>query len=89
MYMFLYKTLSYITTCKCIYVSVFLSTINDYVTFKPPSLCILLKCLTVVKFAYNIQDGRSALYQASKNNHLEVVQLLLQKHADVNTCDEV
>jgi len=36
-----------------------------------------------------MQDGRTALYQASQNGHLATVQLLLQRGADVNICDEV
>ena len=36
-----------------------------------------------------VQFGRTALYSASRNGHLEVVQLLLQWNADVNICDEV
>ena len=36
-----------------------------------------------------IQDGRTALDLASEKSHVAVVQLLLQKHADVNACDVV
>ena len=36
-----------------------------------------------------LQDGRTALYQASKNGRLVVLQLLLQRHADVSICAEV
>ena len=38
---------------------------------------------------YYIQDGRTPLFQASKNGRVEVVQLLLQKHADVGISNEV
>ena len=41
-----------------------------------------------IHFVY-MQDGRTALYQASKNGHLATVLLLLQRGADVNICDEV
>lgn len=47
------------------------------VILSPPSFLIFL------------QDGCTALYLASENGHVEVVKLLLQKHADVNVCKEV
>ena len=37
----------------------------------------------------HIQDGRTALYCASQFGHVAVVQLLLQRHADVSICHEV
>ena len=54
-------------------------------------LCIKLYLLS----AYNscvfifMQDSRTALYQASKNGRVAVIQLLLQKHANVNISSEV
>ena len=35
-------------------------------------------------FMLSPQYGRTALYDAFTNGHLEVVKLLLQSHADVN-----
>ena len=36
-----------------------------------------------------IQDGCTALYLASQEGHVAVIQLLLQRHADVSICAEV
>ena len=36
-----------------------------------------------------IQDGRTALWIASRNSHVTVVRLLLEKGADGNICDKV
>ena len=36
-----------------------------------------------------IQNGDTALLMASKQGHVKVVQILLEKHADSNLCDKV
>ena len=35
------------------------------------------------------QDGATALYMASQEGHVAVVELLLQEYADVSICEEV
>ena len=35
------------------------------------------------------QSGSTALYMASQNGHVSVVELLLQKYADVSICTKV
>ena len=36
-----------------------------------------------------LQDGNTALYLASQESHLEVVQLVFEKGADINICMKV
>ena len=36
-----------------------------------------------------VQDGCTGLFYASLYGHVEIVQLLLQRHADVSICEKV
>ena len=36
-----------------------------------------------------MQSGRTALLIATRQGHVTAVQILLEKHADSNLCDEV
>ena len=67
--------------------------LHFFLTYSPTVFLISLHVVVEdrdisASFVY-LQDGRTALYQASKNGHLAAVQLLLQRHADVSLCDEV
>ena len=51
--------------------------------------CTTNSCVNVLFIHTLIQNGCTALYLASLNGHVAVVQLLLQRHADVSISDEV
>ena len=57
-----------------------------FLQLKPRQFAGLLSSLTLTLFS---QDGFTGLYQAAQNGHLEVVELLLDKGADVNRTDKV
>ena len=40
-------------------------------------------------YLYIIQNGQTALFYASMDGHVAVVELLLQKHADISICEMV
>ena len=43
----------------------------------------------IVTYVIHVQDGQTALYISCDKGHVAVVQLLLQKHADVSICEKV
>ena len=64
------------------------------VTSLPPSispLCfpLCLLCTLLYSLHVYIQDGRTALYIASWNGHVAVVQLLIERGAEVDVCMKV
>ena len=48
-------------------------------------LVLIIRILSIIV----IQEGRTALMQASKYGHLPVVQYLVQQGADINTQENV
>ena len=51
--------------------------------------CTLYRNIHDAMFTSSLQEGRTALINASSGGHTEVVRLLLQSQADVNAQDEV
>ena len=45
--------------------------------------------VTIAFILFSLQSGDTALHEASRYGHLEVVKLLLQSHADVNVKNNV
>ena len=49
----------------------------------------IMTCTVYCGVYVYIQDGETALYIASDKGHVAVVELLLQKHANVSICTKV
>ena len=58
-------------------------------SLSPICFPVCLLCTLPYSLCVYLQDGNTALYLTSQEDHLEVVQLVLEKGADINICLKV
>ena len=84
------RAVHFILSCVCVFI-----LLSHLPVHWPPfllhySLILTISLLLLISLSIlHVQDGCTPLYLASQNGHMAVVQLLLQRQADVNICNAV